>query len=36
VIDALSRRHVLIATLETKLFGLELLKEMYPHDFEFP
>jgi len=26
---------VLIATLEIKLFGLEFLKEMYPHDYEF-
>ena len=26
---------MLIATLETKLFGLEILKEMYPHDSEF-
>ena len=35
MVDALSRRHVLISTLETKLFGLEFLKEMYPHDSEF-
>jgi len=35
VADALSRRHVLISTLETKLFGLEFLKDIYPHDSEF-
>ena len=33
--DALSTGHVLIVSLETKLFGLEFLKQMYPYDFEF-
>jgi len=32
VIDALSRRHVLLSTLETKPFGLETLKGIYLHD----
>ena len=35
VVDALSRRHVLISTLETKIFELETLREMYLHDAEF-
>jgi len=35
VADALSRRHVLLSTLETKIFGLETLREMYLHDAEF-
>jgi len=35
VANALSRRHVLISTLETKLFGLEFLKDIYPHDSKF-
>ena len=35
VADALSRRHTLLFTLETKIFGLETLKEMYFHDTEF-
>ena len=35
VADALSRRHALLSTLETKIFGLETLREMYLHDAEF-
>jgi len=33
--DALSRRHVLLSMLETKLFGLESLKDMYKDDLDF-
>ncbi|XP_028242204.1 uncharacterized protein LOC114420533 [Glycine soja] len=35
VADALSRRHALLAMLETKLFGLESLEDMYVHDVDF-
>ncbi|XP_019432645.1 PREDICTED: uncharacterized protein LOC109339632, partial [Lupinus angustifolius] len=35
VADALSRRHTLLSTLETKLFGLECIKEQYEHDKDF-
>lgn len=35
VADALSRRYVLLSTLETKVFGLEHIKELYEHDPEF-
>ena len=35
VVDALSRRHALLSTLETKIFGFETLREMYLHDAEF-
>ena len=35
MVDALSRRHALLSTLETKIFGLETLREMYLHDAEF-
>uniref|UniRef100_A0A151UF56 Transposon Ty3-I Gag-Pol polyprotein n=1 Tax=Cajanus cajan TaxID=3821 RepID=A0A151UF56_CAJCA len=35
VADALSRRHNLLSMLETKLFGLESLKDMYMHDVDF-
>ncbi|XP_028230499.1 uncharacterized protein LOC114410768 [Glycine soja] len=35
VADVLSRRHALLAMLETKLFGLESLKDMYVHDVDF-
>ncbi|XP_019435319.1 PREDICTED: uncharacterized protein LOC109341841, partial [Lupinus angustifolius] len=35
VADALSRRHALIATLETKLLGLECVKGLYEHDPDF-
>ena len=35
VADALSRRYALLAMLETKLFGLESLKDMYVHDVDF-
>jgi len=35
VVDTLSRRHLLLSTFETKLFGLEFWKEMYPHDSIF-
>ncbi|XP_028184710.1 uncharacterized protein LOC114371490 [Glycine soja] len=35
VADALSRRHALLAMLETKLFGLESLKDIYEHDVDF-
>ena len=33
--DALCRRHALLAMLETKLFGLESLKDIYEHDVDF-
>ncbi|KAI5409111.1 hypothetical protein KIW84_054787 [Lathyrus oleraceus] len=35
VADALSRRHVLLSTLETKVFGLEHIKYLYKSDLEF-
>nr|KYP69096.1 Transposon Ty3-G Gag-Pol polyprotein [Cajanus cajan] len=35
VADALSRRHTLLSTLETKLLGFESLKEMYASDETF-
>jgi len=35
VVEALSRRIFLLSTLEAKLFGLEFLKEMYPHNSKF-
>lgn len=33
--DALSRRYVLLSTLETKVFGLEHIKDLYESDLEF-
>ncbi|RDX71125.1 Retrovirus-related Pol polyprotein from transposon 17.6, partial [Mucuna pruriens] len=35
VVDALSRRHALLAMLETKLLGFESLKDMYVGDDDF-
>ncbi|RDY05079.1 Retrovirus-related Pol polyprotein from transposon 17.6, partial [Mucuna pruriens] len=35
MVDALSKRNVLIAMLETKLLGLECLKELYENDIDF-
>jgi len=35
VVDALSRRHALLSTLETKIFGLETLREICLDDVEF-
>ena len=35
MVDALSRRHALLSMLQTKLFGLESLKEMYKDDVDF-
>ncbi|KAK7338257.1 hypothetical protein VNO77_18861 [Canavalia gladiata] len=35
VVDVLSRRYVLLTTLQTKLLGFELLKIMYADDIEF-
>ena len=35
VVDELSRRHVLISTLDAKLFGFEHIKELYPLDQDF-
>ena len=32
VVNALSRRYVLISTLEAKLLGFEHIKELYPLD----
>ncbi|RDY06413.1 Retrovirus-related Pol polyprotein, partial [Mucuna pruriens] len=35
VVDALLRRHVLIAMLETKMLGLDCIKELYEKDLDF-
>ena len=35
VVDALSRRYVLISTLDAKLFGFEHIKELYTFDQDF-
>nr|XP_027101102.1 uncharacterized protein LOC113720450 [Coffea arabica] len=35
VADALSRRHSLLAVLDAKLLGFEMLKEIYAHDHDF-
>ena len=35
VVDALSRRHVLISTSDAKLLGFEHIKELYPLDQDF-
>ncbi|RDX71581.1 Retrovirus-related Pol polyprotein from transposon 17.6, partial [Mucuna pruriens] len=35
VVDALSRRHALISMLETKLLGLDCIKELYEKDIDF-
>ena len=35
VADALSRRYVLISTLDAKLLGFEHIKELYPLDQDF-
>ncbi|CAJ2636512.1 unnamed protein product [Trifolium pratense] len=35
VADAFSRRYVLLSTLETKIFGLEHIKELYERDLDF-
>ena len=35
VVDALSRRYVLISTLDAKLFGFEHIKELYTLDQDF-
>ena len=35
VANALSRRYILISTLDTKILGFEHIKELYPLDLEF-
>lgn len=35
VADALSRMYVLLSTLETKLLGFELIKDLYATDLDF-
>ena len=35
VADALSRRYTLISTLDTKLLGLEYIKDLYVNDSDF-
>ena len=35
VVDALSRRYILISTLDAKLLGFEHIKELYPLDQDF-
>lgn len=35
VADGLSRRYVLLSTLETKVSGLDYLKELYESDSDF-
>ena len=35
VVDALSRRYTLISTLDTKLLGLEYIKDLYVNDSDF-
>ncbi|RDX85949.1 Retrovirus-related Pol polyprotein from transposon 17.6, partial [Mucuna pruriens] len=35
VVDALSRRHTLIVMLETKMLGLDCIKELYEKDIDF-
>ncbi|XP_027156398.1 uncharacterized protein LOC113774129 [Coffea eugenioides] len=35
VADALSRRHFLLAVLDAKLLGFEMLKDLYAHDTDF-
>jgi len=35
VVDILSRRHSLLTTLQTKVIGFEIMKELYPDDHDF-
>ena len=35
IVEALSRRHHLLALLETKILGFEMLKELYDTDLDF-
>ena len=35
VVDALSRRHVLLTTLDSKVLGFAYIKDLYDQDMDF-
>ena len=35
IVDALSRRYILISTIDAKLLGFKHIKELYPLDDDF-